>query len=132
MKAWRWKIGGITSWRFMSGVSWTCRIIRSCEHTVSKCLETLGIIQKQGHWILYELKLRDVEQHLVTCKQLPQWQKKKVFLHHIMTSNEKWIHYDKPKCRRSWGKPSMHQHWQQNQISMIQSFCSEFGGISWL
>ena len=27
------------------------------------------------------------------------------FLHRIMTSDEKWIQYDNPKQRRSWGKP---------------------------
>ena len=37
-------------------------------------------------------------------EQLLQWQRKR-FLHHIVTSDEKWIHYDNPKNRRSWGKP---------------------------
>ncbi|GBP47437.1 Mariner Mos1 transposase [Eumeta japonica] len=31
------------------------------ELTVSKGLKVLGMIQKQGHWIPYELKPRDVE-----------------------------------------------------------------------
>ena len=53
----------------------------------------------------YELKPKDVEQCLVMHKQLLQQQKRKDFLHHIVTSNKKWIHYDNPKCRRSWGKP---------------------------
>ena len=44
--------------------------------------------------MLYELKLKDIEKHLVTCEQLLQLQKRKGFLHHIMTSNEKWIHYN--------------------------------------
>ena len=35
-----------------------------------------------------------------------QRQKRKVLLHYIMTSYEKCIHYDNPKCRRLWGKPS--------------------------
>ena len=61
------------------------------------------MIQKQGHWVLYELKLRDVQQHLVMCKQ-----KKECFvimIHCIMISNEKSTDYDNPKHRRSWGKP---------------------------
>ena len=27
--------------------------------------ESLRMIQKQGHWVLYELKLRDVKQHFI-------------------------------------------------------------------
>ena len=69
--------------------------------TVSKCLKALGLIQKQGHWVISELKLRDVTHHLVICEQLLQWQKRKGLLHCIVTSNEKWIHYDNPKHRRS-------------------------------
>ncbi|EFN71498.1 Histone-lysine N-methyltransferase SETMAR, partial [Camponotus floridanus] len=52
--------------------------------TVSKRLKVLGIIQKQGHWVLYELKPRDVEQRLFTCEQLLQRQKRKGFLHRIV------------------------------------------------
>ena len=31
--------------------------------------------------------------------------KGKVFLHRIVTGDEKWIHYDNPKRKQSWGKP---------------------------
>ena len=34
--------------------------------TVSKRLKALGIIQKQGNWMPYELKPRDVERRLFT------------------------------------------------------------------
>ena len=54
----------------------------------------------------YELKPRDVKQDLVMCEQLLQQQKRKGFLHRIMSNDEKWIHYNNPKCRRSWGKAS--------------------------
>ncbi|KAG5318735.1 MOS1T transposase, partial [Pseudoatta argentina] len=36
---------------------------------------------------------------------LLQRQKRKGFLHRIVTGDEKWIHYDNPKRRKSWGKP---------------------------
>ncbi|KAG5326435.1 MOS1T transposase, partial [Pseudoatta argentina] len=36
---------------------------------------------------------------------LLQRQKRKDFLHRIVTGDEKWIHYDNPKRRKSWGKP---------------------------
>ena len=31
--------------------------------------------------------------------------KRKGFLHRIVTGDEKWIHYDNPKKRKSWGPP---------------------------
>ena len=74
--------------------------------TVPKRLKASGIIQKQGHWMPCESKLRDIERCLITCEQLLQRQKRKGFLHCILTGDEKWIHYDNPKHRRSWGKPS--------------------------
>ena len=73
--------------------------------TVSKRLKTLGMIQKQGNRVPYKLKPRDVERRLFTCEQLLQRQKRKCFLHRIVTGNEKWRHYDNPKRRKSWGKP---------------------------
>ena len=63
------------------------------------------MIQKQGYWVPYELKLRDVERHFVTCELLLQRQKMKIFLHRIVTGDEKWLHYENTKCRKSWGKP---------------------------
>lgn len=75
------------------------------ESTVSKRLKVLGMIQKQGHWVPYELKPRDVERRFLTCKLLLQRQKRKGFLHRIVTGDEKWIHYDNPKRKKSWGKP---------------------------
>ena len=77
------------------------------DHTiVMKHLKELGIIQKQGRWVQYELKPRDIKWHVVMREQLFKQQKRKCFLYYIMTSYEKWIHYDNPKHRRSWGKPS--------------------------
>ncbi|KAG5319461.1 MOS1T transposase, partial [Pseudoatta argentina] len=67
------------------------KILQADESTVSKRLKGLGMIQKQGHWVPYELLLHR--------------QKRKGFLHRIVTGDEKWIHYDNPKRRKSWGKP---------------------------
>ena len=63
------------------------------------------MIQKQGHWVPFELKPRDVERRFLTCELLLQRQKKKGFLHRIVTGDEKWERYDNTKRRRSWGKP---------------------------
>lgn len=79
--------------------------LRVDDTTVSKRLKALGMIQKQGHWVPYELKPRDVERRFLTCELLLQRQKRKGLLHRIVTGNEKWIQYDNPKRKRSWGKP---------------------------
>ncbi|KAG5322549.1 MOS1T transposase, partial [Pseudoatta argentina] len=72
---------------------------------VDESTKGLGMIQKQGHWVPYELKPRDVERRFGTCELLLQRQRRKDFLHRIVTGDENWIHYDNPKRRKSWGKP---------------------------
>ena len=43
------------------------------DHTiVLKHLKALGMIQMQGDWMLYKMKLRDAEWRLVTWEQLLQ------------------------------------------------------------
>ncbi|KAG5321176.1 MOS1T transposase, partial [Pseudoatta argentina] len=66
------------------GISWIAgsitggkQILQVDESTVSK---GLGMIQKQGHWVPYELKPRDVERRFGTCELLLQRQKRKGFL----------------------------------------------------
>lgn len=51
------------------------------------------MIQKQTHWIPYELKARDVERRILTCELLLQRRKRKSLLHRIVNGNEKWIQY---------------------------------------
>jgi len=63
------------------------------------------MIQKQGNWVLYELKLKNVERRFFTCEQLIQRQQKKSFLHQIVTGDEKWIFYDNPKKKKYYAKP---------------------------
>ncbi|GFW32898.1 mariner Mos1 transposase [Trichonephila clavipes] len=50
----------------------------------------MGMIQKQGNWVPYELKPRDVERCLFACEQLLARQRRKGFLHRIATGDEKW------------------------------------------
>ncbi|GBP89753.1 Mariner Mos1 transposase [Eumeta japonica] len=52
------------------------------------------MIQKQRHWVPYELKPRDIERRFPRCELLLQRQKSKGFLLRIVTGDEKWIHYD--------------------------------------
>ncbi|KAG5313916.1 MOS1T transposase, partial [Pseudoatta argentina] len=67
------------------------------QQAVSVRLRAMGIIQKQGNWVPYELKPRDVERRFFTCEQLIQRQQRKGFLHRIVTEDEKWIFYDNLK-----------------------------------
>jgi len=62
------------------------------------------MIQKQGNWVPYELKPRNVERRFFTCEMFAR-HKRQDFLHRIITGDEKWIHYDNPKKRKSWGPP---------------------------
>ena len=74
------------------------------EQAISKCLKAMGMmLQKQGNWVPYELKPRDVERRLFACEQLLERQRRKGFLHRIVIGDEKWVHYD--KRRKSWGVP---------------------------
>jgi len=72
---------------------------------ISHRLKALKMIQKQGNLVPYELKPRDVERNFFTCEQLLQRQKRKGFLHRIVTGDETWIHYDNPKRKKLWRRP---------------------------
>lgn len=73
--------------------------------TVGKRLHAIGMVQKLGNWVPYELKDRDIERRKTMCELLLQRQKRKSFLHRIITGDEKWIHYDNPKRKAAWVKP---------------------------
>ncbi|GFW24604.1 mariner Mos1 transposase [Trichonephila clavipes] len=75
------------------------------QQAISKHLKVMGMIQKQRNWVPYELKPRDVERCLFACEQLLARQRRKGFLHCIVTGDEKWVRYENPKCRKSWGYP---------------------------
>jgi histone-lysine N-methyltransferase SETMAR len=75
------------------------------QQAISKRLKALGMIQKQGNWVPYELKPRDVERRFCMSEMLLERHKKKSFLHRIITGDEKWIHYDNPKRKKSYGYP---------------------------
>ena len=58
------------------------------QHAISKRPKAMVMIQKQGNWVPYELKPRDVERRFFTCKQLHQRQNMKGFLHRIVTGDK--------------------------------------------
>ncbi len=77
----------------------------TAQQTISDRLRAMGMVQKKGNWLPYELKPRDIEKRFCISEQLLQRQRRKGFLDRIVTGDEKWIHYDNVKCRNSWGKP---------------------------
>ena len=68
-------------------------------------LKSLGMIQKQGNWVPYEMTPRNVERRFSTCEKLLDRHKQKGFRHRIVNGDEKWIHYDNSKRKKSWGPP---------------------------
>ena len=72
---------------------------------ISHRLKSLGMIQKQGNLVPYELTPRNVERRFFTREMPLARHKRKGFLDRIVTGNEKWIHYDNPKKKKSWGPP---------------------------
>ncbi|UYV72731.1 SETMAR [Cordylochernes scorpioides] len=75
------------------------------QQAISNRLKVMGMVQKQGNWVPYELKPGNIERRICTCELLLKGQNRKGFLHRIVTGDEKWIHYDNPKRRKSWVKP---------------------------
>lgn len=66
---------------------------------VGKRLKILGMIQKTGNWVPYELKPRDIERRFMTYETTALTVQKSFFLHRIVNGDEKWIYHDNPKRR---------------------------------
>lgn len=75
------------------------------QQCISQRLHAMGMVQKQGNWLPHELRERDIVNRLTVCEMLLQRQKRKSFLHRIVTADEKWIHYDNPKPPKAWVRP---------------------------
>jgi len=52
------------------------RSLELTQQAISKRLKAMGMIQKQGNWVPYELKPRNVEQRLFACEQLLERQRR--------------------------------------------------------
>nr|CDS33306.1 Mariner Mos1 transposase [Hymenolepis microstoma] len=62
------------------------------EQAISKRLKQSGMTEKDGYWVLHELKpRRDVERRLFACEQLVEKQEQKGFLHRIVTCQNGYI-----------------------------------------
>ena len=70
----RQRITGITWRRSESMQEELAESLEVTQQAVSVRLRAMGMIQKQGNWMLYELKPRDVERRFFTYEQLIQRQ----------------------------------------------------------
>ena len=97
------------------------------QQTISYRLKSLGMIEKQGNWIPYELKPRNVERRFFICEMLVR-HKRKSFLHRIVT-DEKWTTIIDKRRENHGDYLAMLQRRQPNRIFMKKNSCV-FGGIS--
>ena len=61
------------------------------QQVISKRLKTMEMIQKQGNWVSYELKPRDVERRFFACEQPFQTESERGFTFHC-DRRRKWVH----------------------------------------
>ncbi|KAG5318106.1 MOS1T transposase, partial [Pseudoatta argentina] len=86
--------------------------MRSCENdrlskeTASERRELLNLLEHRTTSFTF-YRADPVEKSEPSRELLLQRQKRKDFLHRIVTGDEKWIHYDNLKRRKSWGKPGL-------------------------
>jgi len=86
---------------------------------ISMRIHAMGKVQKIGKWVPRELNDRQMERRQNTCQILLVRQKRKSFLHRIVTGNEKWIYFQNPKRKKSWVDPA--------QPSTFSSRSNRFG-----
>ena len=104
-KVWRWRIGGITSWRLLSGANWTCRIIKRWSHNCFKMFENIRNDSKVRILGVVQVEAERCWTVLSCMNSYFNSRSGKVYLPHIMTSDEIWIYYDNLKHRTSQVKP---------------------------
>ena len=83
------------------------------QQAIAKRLKAMGTIQKQGNWVPYELKPRDVERRFFACKQLKNGS----------TTIIPWAE-NHEECS---GIPARRQ---PDRIFTLPRLCSVFGGTS--
>ncbi|GFW82751.1 mariner Mos1 transposase [Trichonephila clavipes] len=79
------------------------------QSTVSRPLKAMGKIIKVGRSVPHALTDRQQENRKIVCEILLARDKRKSYLHFIVTGDEKWIYFENPKCNRSYvdpGQPS--------------------------
>jgi len=70
---------------------------------ISMRLYAMGKVQKIGKWVPHD---KQMERRQNTCQILLARQKRKSFLHRIVTGDEKWIYFQNSKRKKSWVDPA--------------------------
>lgn len=73
--------------------------------TISRRLHELGKRWVVRKWVPHLLTEANKITRFNVCVQLLARQKKKSFLHHIVTGDETWIHYENPSVKKHWLTP---------------------------
>jgi len=95
---------------------------------ISMWLHAMGKVQKIGKWVPYELNDRQMERRQNTCQILLSRQKRKSFLHRIVTMKSGSI-FRILNAKNLGLIPPNHQHLSQDQIASDGRRCCAFGGI---
>ncbi|EFN78922.1 Histone-lysine N-methyltransferase SETMAR, partial [Harpegnathos saltator] len=61
------------------------KALNCAQSVISDRLKALGKVNKEGKWVPYELKPRDIERRKTICEILLTRQQRKEFLHRIIT-----------------------------------------------
>ena len=96
------------------------------QSVISDRLKALGKVYKEGKWVLYELKPRDIKRRK-TSNEILLAKQKKGFLYRIVTGDEKWIYFD--NAEKLFAIQANHRHRRQSGISTERRQCSVFDGI---
>ena len=93
-------------------------------------MRAMGMIQKQGNWVPYELKPREVERRFFTCEQLIQRQQRKVFCIGLWLEMRNGYSTTTPRRKNTTLSLINHCHRPQHQhrTFMVQRSCSVSGG----
>ncbi|CAK9820084.1 Mariner Mos1 transposase [Anthophora quadrimaculata] len=69
------------------------------QSVISDHLRALGKVYKEGKWVPYELKPRDIEKRKTICEILLGRQQRTGFLHRIIIGDKKWIYWVRIKTQ---------------------------------
>nr|KAF6273852.1 hypothetical protein mMyoMyo1_010834 [Myotis myotis] len=93
----------------MSNSKITCRKVKHYSANNYQLFTSNGKYFKGRKMGAKSTEPKTYEKPKVISKMLLRWHERKAFLHRIVTSDEKWIYFENPKCTKSWfdpGQPS--------------------------
>lgn len=76
-------------------------LLNASQSSISRRLKDLGKVYKVGRWVPHEIKAKDMERRKIISEILLARQRRKSFLHRIITGDEKWIYFENPKRRKT-------------------------------